>query len=73
MSERERYVDAIRKSSDKLTELARRYDRLRWMAEQDCSGEFLALAEASGRLTDASLAQLATLLEILYDAERKRD
>lgn len=33
MSERERRRDAIRETSDRLTELARRYDRLRWMAE----------------------------------------
>lgn len=48
MPERDRRLDVIRKTSDTLTELARRYDRLRWMAEQDASDAFMALAEAAG-------------------------
>lgn len=69
--ERERRLDSIRESSDTLTELARRYDRLRWMAEEDASDAFLALAEAAGAMTVASLSQLATLLELLRSAGEK--
>lgn len=69
MSERERRLDTIRETSDRLTELARRYDRLRWMAEQDCSESFLRLAEAAGVMTESSLAQLSTLLDILFASE----
>lgn len=65
---RERRLDQIREHSDKLTELARQYDKLRWMAEKDSSGAFLDLAEAAGRMTLASLEQTATLLEILWKA-----
>lgn len=68
MSDRERRLDQIREHSDKLTELARAYDRLRWMAEKDASGAFLDLAEAAGRMTLASLEQTATIIEILWKA-----
>lgn len=71
MDDRERRLDSIRKSSDTLTELARRYDRLRWMAEEDCSDAFLALAEAAGAMTVGSLSQLAVLLELLRSAQAK--
>lgn len=66
---RERRLDAIRRYSDQLTELGRRYDRLRWMAErEECSDAFLTLAEAVGKLSIASLQQLGALLEILRTA-----
>jgi len=73
MSDRERRLDTIRETSDRLTELARRYDRLRWMAEQDCSKSFLRLAEAAGVMTESSLAQLGTLLDILFASEFKNN
>lgn len=69
MSERERRVDSIRKSSDRLTEMARRYDRLRWMAEQKHSSEaFVNLACAAGELASSQLESLGTLLEIMFNA-----
>ena len=70
-NDRERRLDTIRETSDRLTELARRYDRLRWMAEKDCSESFLRLAEAAGVMTESSLAQLSTLLDILFASEFK--
>lgn len=72
MSERERRLDAIRSTSDTLTELARRYDRLRWMAEQPAASDaFLNLAEAAGKMTEASLDQLSALLDILFESNLK--
>lgn len=69
MSERQRQLDAIRQTSDKLTELARRYDRLRWMAERPVtSNAFINLATAAGEMTLASLDQCSTLLEIMFNA-----
>jgi hypothetical protein len=71
--ERKRKLDEIREISDRLTELARRFDRLRWMAEKDASTAFLRLAEAAGQMTEASLAQLATLLDLLFQAQMKAE
>jgi hypothetical protein len=68
MSERERTLDDIRRISDRLTELARSFDNLRWMAENDASDAFLNLAMATGKMTEASLEQLATLLDLMYRA-----
>lgn len=71
---RKRHLDAIRQSSDRLTELARRYDRLRWMAEQDHRSEaFVNLACAAGELTSSQLESLGTLLEIMFNACQKED
>lgn len=43
------------------------------MAEEDASDAFVALAEAAGLMTEASLQQLATLLEILFSAQTKTE
>ena len=69
--ERERALDEIRKSADRLTELARMYDRLRWMAEKDCSDAFISLALSAGKMTESALSQTATLLEILFEIDQK--
>lgn len=69
--ERKRIIDSIRETSDRLSEVARRYDRLRWMAENDASGAFIRLADAAGQMTESSLAQLATLLDLLFTAQMK--
>jgi hypothetical protein len=66
--DRKRLLDSIRDTSDQLTEVARRFDRLRWMAEKDASGAFLNLADTAGKMTLASLSQMGTLLEILFNA-----
>lgn len=66
--ERKRQLDSIRATSDRLTEIARRFDNLRWMAENDASGAFINLADAAGKMTEASLEQLATLLDLMYRA-----
>lgn len=72
MTDRERRLDTIRQTSDRLTELARRYDRLRWMAEHpNATGAFLDLAEAAGLMTESSLGQLSTLLDILFSSQLK--
>lgn len=69
--ERERRLDRIRKHADWLNEVANRYGRLRWMAEQpEATGVFLDLAEAAGALTTDSLRQTGILLEILGRANR---
>jgi len=69
--ERKQRLDAIRKYSDILTELARAYDRLRWMAEQEGHTDaFLALAEAAGSLTLDGMRQTATVLGILMRSEK---
>ncbi len=64
--DRKRKLDSIRKSSDKLTELARRFDRLRWAAEEDASDAFVELADTAGKMTVAQLDQLSALLEIMF-------
>jgi len=70
--DRQQRLDAIRKYSDKLTDLARAYDRLRWMAEQPGRTDaFMTLAEAAGALTIDGLAQTATVLEILMRSEKE--
>lgn len=71
--EQKRQIDEIRATSDRLTELARRFDSLRWMAEHDASGAFINLACAAGEMTEASLAQLSTLLDLMYRANFVRD
>ena len=69
--ERKRRLDGIRKHADWLHEVARRYDRLRWLAERgDCSEAFLDLAEAAGAMSIDSLRQTGTLLEMLHTAFR---
>lgn len=72
MSERERRLDNIRKTADKILNVARGYDQLRWKAEQDGSDAFLVLAESAGKMTEASLDQLATLLEIMWGIDEKK-
>lgn len=72
--DRNRRLDQIGQYADQLTELARRYDRLRWMAEKDDSSDaFVALAEQAGSMTTASLQGLANLLEILWVGVGKVD
>ena len=69
---RKRQIESINKTSDRITELAHRFDNLRWMAEQPHrSDAFVNLACAAGELIEASLEQLATLLEILFNAGTK--
>jgi hypothetical protein len=73
-SNRERQLDVIRQTSDRLTELARRYDRLRWMAEKPIASDaFINLATAAGEMTTASLEQCSTLLEIMFNTQQKVD
>lgn len=69
--ERKRMIDTISETSDRLTELARRFDRLRWMAEKDASDAFVHLACAAGQMTEASLEQLSTLLDLMFIAQQK--
>lgn len=70
MSERERRIDSIRATSDRLTELARRYDRLRWMAEKEVATDaFINLAEAAGKMTESSLEGTANILHILFSTQ----
>lgn len=71
--ERKRLLESIRETSDRLTELGRRFDRLRWMAEKDSSEAFLRLADAAGKMTESSLSQLATLLDLLFAAQFHKD
>lgn len=71
--DRKRMIDSIVGTSDRLTELARRFDRLRWMADKDSSGAFLQLADAAGKMTEASLSQLSTLLDILFTSQLKME
>lgn len=71
--ERKRIIESICETSDRLTELARRYDRLRWMAQNDASGAFVRLADAAGKMTEASLSQLATLLDLMFTAQMKAE
>lgn len=73
MTARERRLDNIRATADKLLGVARKYDELRWKAEQDGSDAFLALAEQAGKMTEASLDQLATLLELMWQVKDKGD
>jgi hypothetical protein len=73
-TERDRRLDKIREYADKLTELARRYDRLKWMAEEEKTTDaFVVLAEAAGVMTVASLDQLGTLLEIMWNTQQRKD
>ena len=71
--ERERALDRIRKDSDQITEIARMFDRLRWMAEKDASDAFVDLALAAGKMTRASLRQTGTLLELMFTAGQKTE
>lgn len=71
--ERKRILESICETNDRLTELARRYDRLRWMADKDSSGAFLRLADAAGQMAESSLSQLATLLDLLFQAQMKSE
>lgn len=72
MSDRERRLDEIRKTSDKLTEVARAFERIRWMAEQPHRSEaFVDFACTAGRLVEDQLQSAATLLEILTNADIK--
>lgn len=70
--ERQKILDDVRQHSDRLTELARAYDRLKYLAERTdpnpASDAFLQIAAAAGEMTEASLQQLATLLELLRRA-----
>lgn len=72
VDDRKRRVEAIRKHADQLHEIARRYERLRWMAEEEkTSTAFLELAEAAGDMTVSSMQQLGTLLAILWRSGKK--
>ncbi len=72
-NEREARLDRIREASDKLAELARRFDRLKFIAEEDSSDCFLVLVEAAGQMTLSSLDQLGTLLEIMFCAMQEKE
>ena len=65
---RKHRLEQIAKHADKLTELSKAYDRLRWMAEEDASDAFLDLTEAAGQMTVDNLRQLGSLLEILWQS-----
>lgn len=66
--ERKREVDRIRDISDQINEVGRHYDRMRWMAEQPhTSDAYVQLAKTAGELTLDNLAQLSTLLEIMFN------
>jgi hypothetical protein len=68
-SDRHRRLDRIREYADVLEELSRRYNRLRWMAEQpERENAFLDLAEAVGKLSIDILRQTNVLLEIMFRA-----
>ena len=67
--DRKRTLDRIVRHADHLTEVARRYDRLRYMAEKDCSDAFLMLADCAGDMACAQLDQLATMLEIMLNTK----
>lgn len=69
--DRKRMIESINETSDRLTELARRFDRLRWMAEKDASDAFVQLACAAGQMTESSLSQLSTLLDLMFVAQQK--
>ena len=71
--ERARALDRIRKDSDQITEIARMFDRLRWMAEKDASDAFVDLALTAGKMTRASLRQTGTLLELMFTAGQKTE
>lgn len=71
--DRKRMIDSIAGTSDRLTELARRFDRLRWMSDKDASGAFLQLADAAGKMTESSLGQLSMLLDILFSTQLKME
>ena len=74
MSDRERRLDVIRKTSDRLMGLARQYDQLRWMAEKESTSDaFIVLAETAGKMTEANLQQLAALLELMFTAQFKHE
>lgn len=67
--DRDRKLDEIRATSDRLTELGRRFDRLRWMAEKDeATDAFVDVVIAAGELTESGLAQTANLLDLLRRA-----
>lgn len=70
--ERKRRLDNIRKQADQISELARRFDRLKYMAEQDPTDSFLVLVESAGAMTLTSLSQLGTLLELLYSTIKSK-
>lgn len=70
---RERRLDSIRRTADRITDIARAYDRLRYVAEKDASGAFLDLAEAAGKMTESSLDSLATLLELMWRVDSRFD
>lgn len=69
--DRKQLLESIVKTSDRLTEIARSFDRLRWMADKDASDCFLQLADAAGKMTEASLEQLSALLDILFTSQLK--
>lgn len=74
MDKRDQRLDQIRKTADRLEELAKSYQRLRWLAEQEnASDVFIALAETCGMMTTCSLRQLGATMEMLWSAQEKVD
>lgn len=72
MTDRERRLDVIRRRSDRFTELARQYDRLRYAAEKPTSSEpFIRLTEQAGLMVDEGLNQAGHLLELLFSLSQK--
>lgn len=66
---REERLDAVRAMADKLEKVAKGYRSLVWACEDpNANDALLALVEAAGRMTEMSLSQLATTLELLWEA-----
>lgn len=67
--DRSRLLESINESADKIVEIGRAFDRMRFQCEKPATTDaFLQLTNQAGKLTLGSLDQLATLLECLYDA-----
>lgn len=72
--DRSRLIESINITADKLTGVARAYDRMRFQAEKSIATDaFLQLTDQAGKMTLSSLDQLARLLELLYLANNKTE
>lgn len=67
--ERKRTLEAINLAADKIVEVGRAFDRMRFQCEKPATTDaFLQLTHTAGAMTLANLDHLATLLECLYRA-----
>lgn len=67
--ERAARVEKLHGYADKFEKIAKSYRRLANACERsDATEALINLTEAAGRMTDLSLTQLATTLELLHDA-----